>query len=115
MAIIYAASLLIASLAIAYFGPSFDVTVGASGAIFGLLGALFAIGLKLGKPGMRLVQANLSILVINLVMTFVVPGISKLGHVGGLVGGFVVAYAIFSGSPGLPAQVSDERFGDHRG
>jgi membrane associated rhomboid family serine protease len=101
MAVIYGVSLLIARLAIVYLGPSFDVTVGASGAIFGLLGALFAIGLKLGRPGMQLVQANLGLLVINLVMPFVIPGLSKMGHVGRLVGGFVVAYLIFT----PPAQV----------
>jgi membrane associated rhomboid family serine protease len=101
MVFIYAASLLIASLAIVYFGPPFDVTVGASGAIFGLFGALFAIGFKSGERGMRLVQANISILVINLVMTFVIPGISKLGHVGGLIGGFVVAFLVFTPPPPL--------------
>jgi membrane associated rhomboid family serine protease len=108
MAVIYSASLFIASFAIVYLGPSFDVTVGASGAIFGLLGALFAIGLKLGEPGMRLVRANLSVLVINLVMTFVVPGISKLGHVGGLIGGFVVTYLIFTPQQPLDVPPSAE-------
>jgi membrane associated rhomboid family serine protease len=99
MVFIYAASMLIASMAIVHFGPPFDVTVGASGAIFGLFGAMFAIGLKSGERGMRMVQANISILVINLVVTFVVPGISKLGHVGGLIAGFVVAYFVFTPPP----------------
>jgi membrane associated rhomboid family serine protease len=96
MAWIYAISLLGSSLAVAYFGAPFETTVGASGAIFGLFGALFAIGLKLGAPGMRLVRANINILVINLIMTFALPGISRLGHVGGLVTGFVLTYAIFT-------------------
>jgi membrane associated rhomboid family serine protease len=57
------------------------------------------MGLKLGARGMRLVQDNLPVLLLNLVMTFAVPGISRLGHVGGLVIGFVLTYAIFNPPP----------------
>jgi membrane associated rhomboid family serine protease len=96
MAIVYGVSLVGSSLAVVYFGEPFEVTVGASGAIFGLFGALFAIGFKLGRPGMRLIQSNLGILAVNLIMTFTVPGISRWGHVGGLVVGFFVAFAIFT-------------------
>ena len=67
-------------------------TVGASGAIFGLFGALFAIGFKLGKPGMDLVRANVGILVLNLIITFTVPQISWQAHVAGLLAGFVLTY-----------------------
>jgi membrane associated rhomboid family serine protease len=98
-AVVYAVSLIVSGLAVVYFGGASDVTVGASGAIFGLFGALFAVGLKLGPAGMRLVRANLGILALNLIITFAVPGISRWGHVGGLVVGFVVAYAIFTGPP----------------
>ncbi|MDQ2992702.1 MAG: rhomboid family intramembrane serine protease [Candidatus Eremiobacteraeota bacterium] len=94
MAIVYAISLLGSSLAVAYFGPN-EVTVGASGAIFGLFGALFAIGLKLGPSGMQLIRANVGILILNLIITFAVPGISAWGHVGGLLIGFIAAYAIY--------------------
>ncbi len=93
--IVYAISLLASSLAVAYFAGPLEVTVGASGAIFGLFGALFAVGFKLGPAGMRLVRANLGILALNLIFTFAVPGISRWGHVGGLAVGFVVAFAIF--------------------
>jgi membrane associated rhomboid family serine protease len=96
MAVVYAVSLVGSSLAVVYFGGPFEVTVGASGAIFGLFGALFAIGFKLGRPGMRLIRSNLGILAVNLIMTFAVPGISRWGHVGGLVVGFFVAFAIFT-------------------
>jgi membrane associated rhomboid family serine protease len=95
MAIIYAVSLVASGLAVVALAGPYDVTVGASGAIFGLFGALFAIGFKLGRPGMRLVQANLGILAVNLLITFTVPGIAVWGHVGGLVAGFFVALAIF--------------------
>jgi membrane associated rhomboid family serine protease len=96
MAVVYAVSLVASGLAVVYFGGAADVTVGASGAIFGLFGALFAVGFKLGRPGMRLVQANVGVLALNLIMTFTVPGISRWGHVGGLVVGFLVAYGIFT-------------------
>jgi membrane associated rhomboid family serine protease len=95
--VVYAVSLVASGLAVVYFGGASDVTVGASGAIFGLFGALFAVGFKLGRPGMRLVQANVGILVLNLIITFTVPGISRWGHVGGLVVGFLVTYGIFTG------------------
>jgi membrane associated rhomboid family serine protease len=96
MAVVYAVSLVASGLAVVYFGGASDVTVGASGAIFGLFGALFAVGFKLGRAGIRLVQANVAILALNLIMTFTVPGISRWGHVGGLVVGFLVAYGIFT-------------------
>src|SRR5436190_2039640 len=90
-AVVYAVSLVASGLGVVYFGGASDVTVGASGAIFGLFGALFAIGFKLGRAGMRFVQANIGILVLNLIVTFTVPGISRWGHVGGLLVGFLVA------------------------
>lgn len=95
MAIVYAVSLVASSLAVVYLGGPGDVTVGASGAIFGLFGALFAFGFRLGSAGMRLVRANLGILGLNLFMTFAIPGISRWGHIGGLVSGFVTAFAVF--------------------
>jgi membrane associated rhomboid family serine protease len=93
--VIYALSLVASGLAVVYFSAPDVATVGASGAIFGLFGALFAIGFKLGKPGMELVQANIGILVLNLIITFTVPAISWQAHVGGLLTGFIVTYAIF--------------------
>ncbi|RFS87006.1 rhomboid family intramembrane serine protease [Actinomadura spongiicola] len=63
--------------------------VGASGAIFGLLGAYFVLGRALGRP----VGSIVFLLVINLVITFSVPNISWEGHVGGLVVGAALAAA----------------------
>jgi membrane associated rhomboid family serine protease len=102
MAVVYAVSLVVSSLAVVIFSGPFEVTVGASGAIFGLFGALFAFGFKLGRPGMRLVQANLGILVLNLIFTFAVPGISASAHVGGLIAGFIVGALVYT--PPRPSQ-----------
>jgi membrane associated rhomboid family serine protease len=95
MAAIYAISLIGSGLAVVYLSAPDVPSAGASGAIFGLFGALFAMGFKLGKPGMDLIKANIGILVINLIFTFVVPGISIWAHVGGLVVGFIATFAIF--------------------
>ena len=70
MAVLYTASMLAGSLAVTYFSDPFSATLGASGAIFGLFGAMFAIGLRLGKSGMALVRSNIGILILNLIITF---------------------------------------------
>ncbi|MFF5262468.1 rhomboid family intramembrane serine protease [Actinomadura viridis] len=72
-----------------YLVEPFDGAVGASGAIFGLFGAFFVIGKKLGGD----VKPIVFLLVINLVLTFAVPSISWEGHIGGLVIGALLAVA----------------------
>ncbi|MBV8491732.1 MAG: rhomboid family intramembrane serine protease [Candidatus Eremiobacteraeota bacterium] len=96
MLLVYVISLVVSGLGVVFFSAPYVPTVGASGAIFGLFGALFAIGLKLGKPGMQLVRDNLGILVINLIITFTVPAISWQAHVAGLLGGFAVTFLLYS-------------------
>jgi len=111
MAVIYVVSMIVSGLAVAWFSGPTDVTVGASGAIFGLFGALFAMGFKLGPPGMAMVRANIGILVINLAITFFVPGIAMWAHIGGLIIGFVVAYVIFFPPKPVRASVVDAATG----
>jgi membrane associated rhomboid family serine protease len=96
MLLVYAISLVGSGLAVVYFSNPNDVTVGASGAIFGLFGALFAIGVRMGKPGRALISQTLPILVLNLVFTFAVPFISKAAHVGGLLSGFAAGLVIYA-------------------
>lgn len=111
MAILYAISLVGSGLAVVYFSSPDIPTAGASGAIFGMFGALFAIGFKLGKPGMDLVKANIGILIINLIFTFAVPGISAWAHVGGLIIGFIATYALYSPPRVAHPTVVDARTG----
>jgi membrane associated rhomboid family serine protease len=67
-------------------------TVGASGAIFGLMGALFVLE---RQRGMALLGGSIGgLIVVNLLFTFGIPGISIGGHVGGLIGGGLVAFAL---------------------
>jgi membrane associated rhomboid family serine protease len=97
-ALLYAISLLGAGLAVVAFAPN-DLTVGASGAIFGLFGGLVAVGLRLGSRGRGLIGQVLPIILINLVFTFAVPGISASGHVGGLITGLVAGLVLFMVPP----------------
>lgn len=95
MLLVYMVSLVASGLGVVYFSAPDVPTLGASGAIFGLFGALFAIGFKLGKPGLELVKANVGILVLNLIITFTVPAISWQAHVAGLLAGFALTFAIY--------------------
>ncbi len=95
MAAIYVLSLLASGLGVVFLSAHDVPTLGASGAIFGLFGALFAIGIKLGRPGMQLVRDNVGILILNLIITFTVPAISWQAHVSGLITGFIVTLLIY--------------------
>ncbi len=66
------------------------VTAGASGAIFGLFAG---IALLLRKLRMSLASV-IPVLVINLALTFTIPGISIAGHLGGLATGAVIGAAL---------------------
>jgi membrane associated rhomboid family serine protease len=87
---LYLVSLLTGSAAVMLFSDQIGATVGASGAIFGLFGALAVVTLKIGGDFRNI----LSIIALNLAFTFVVPGISWQGHLGGLAGGILVALAM---------------------
>jgi rhomboid protease GluP len=94
MAALYVIAILGSGWAVVYFSPN-EATVGASGAIFGLFGAMVSAGLRLGARGRALVMQTLPIIGINLVFTFSVPGISAAAHIGGLVSGFLAGYVLF--------------------
>lgn len=89
--LVYIVSGLAGSAGALWFSSAFAVTVGASGAIFGLIGALLI--LEYLATGSFMGQAMILILV-NFAFTFAVPGISKGGHIGGLIGGIVATYAL---------------------
>ncbi len=67
------------------------LTVGASGAIFGILGAMLV--LEYLQTGQVVGQALL-LIGVNLLFTFRVPGISVGGHLGGLAGGILATLAL---------------------
>jgi membrane associated rhomboid family serine protease len=98
---LYFASLLCGSFGVLLLDPN-ALTVGASGAVFGLMGAAFVLQRLRGVDPMA--SGIGPVILINLAITFVIPGISIGGHLGGLVGGAVTAY--------LMDQVSQRRRGD---
>lgn len=87
---LYLLSALAGSVVVLWLASPTTSTLGASGAVFGLMGALLVIALK--------VRANVSTLLawlaMNVVYTFTGSGISWQGHLGGLLGGMAVAAII---------------------
>jgi membrane associated rhomboid family serine protease len=95
--VIYFVSLLAGSFVALWFSPD-TVSAGASGAIFGVLGATFVIarGRKL-----EAVAGQLGFLILfNLIFTFADSGISVGAHVGGLVAGVACGFLIVAGERG---------------
>ncbi len=76
------------------YALSGPVSVGASGAIFGLLGAITVFFLRyrnnFGVQGKAILQNMLVVLALNLVIGFSSGFIDNWGHIGGLVGGMLV-------------------------
>lgn len=94
LAAIYFVSLLGGSFGALLLEPE-GVTVGASGAIFGLMAAAFVIA---RRRGMEALSNEIGVLVgINLLITFTIPNISIGGHLGGLVAGALAALAVTVG------------------
>lgn len=94
---VYLLSALGGSLLSLWLSPAYTVGVGASGAIFGLFGALVVLRRQVGAEA-----SGLFVLIgLNLVISFTIPNISWQAHVGGLVTGTLVALALL---PTLRAQ-----------
>ena len=88
---VYFVSLLAGSFGALLLDPN-ETTVGASGAIFGLMSAAFIVA---RHRGLEQLASQIGFYVIlNLVFTFGVPGISVGGHLGGLIGGGLAALVI---------------------
>jgi membrane associated rhomboid family serine protease len=88
---VYMTSLIAGSFGALLFQPD-AVTVGASGACFGVLGALIVVARARGIP---IWQSGLGItLLINIVFSLSVRGISIGGHLGGVVGGLIAGVLI---------------------
>jgi membrane associated rhomboid family serine protease len=94
-ALIYAVSLLSGSLGALIVTPHV-LTVGASGAVFGLMGAA---AVEMRSRQIPVMQSGVGgLILINLVISFTLPGISWGGHVGGLIGGALAALALLAGN-----------------
>jgi membrane associated rhomboid family serine protease len=93
-AAIYFTALLCGSLGALLVDPNVH-SLGASGAVFGLMGAAFV---DLRARGFDPLRSGIGGLIIfNLAFSFIVPGISYGAHVGGLIGGALAAILIRQG------------------
>ncbi len=89
---IFFISLLTGSLTSAYFASASSYSVGASGAIFGLFGALAIVGKRIGAD----VRSIYVIIAVNFVIGFALGGIDWKAHLGGLIGGLISAQLILN-------------------
>jgi membrane associated rhomboid family serine protease len=88
---IYFVSLLAGSFGALVVDPNVP-TVGASGAIYGLMAATIVIA---RRRGLEQIASEIGLwLVLNLVLTFSISGISIGGHIGGLIGGGLAGMVI---------------------
>lgn len=92
--IIYFVSGIIASL-LSYL-LSDSISVGASGAIFGLLGACLVFALKnKNKIGKSFLSNIVSVIFVNVIIGLSMPNIDNFGHFGGLIGGIAATFALY--------------------
>lgn len=87
---VYAVSLLGGSASVMLFADPRTATAGASGAIFGLMGGLVVVLLRL-KRGLA---PMVTVVALNVFISITVPGISLVGHLGGLVFGAAATAAL---------------------
>jgi membrane associated rhomboid family serine protease len=84
---LYLLSLLAGSAAVLWAGGEYQLTLGASGAIYGLFGALLIVARRVGGD----LRSLYGLIAVNVLITFLVPNISWQGHLGGFVGGVLVS------------------------
>lgn len=92
-AVLYVAALLAGSLGALLASPRAP-TIGASGAVFGLMGA--HLMLQRAAGGRARDSGVVGLLVLNLITTFLVPNISIGGHIGGLAGGLAASWILLT-------------------
>lgn len=91
---LYLVSALASSAMVMWLSGEFGQTLGASGAVYGLLGGLLVVSLRAGAPPQQLLVFG----AVYFAVSFVSPNISWQGHLGGLLGGALVA-AILAYAP----------------
>lgn len=98
MAFIYLVAGVFGGIASTVFRPYAVLSVGASGAVLGLMGALVYFAVSL--PGRQVDWRSLLMPVgINLLYGFFIPFIDNYAHIGGFIGGFLAAFVV-----GIPGQ-----------
>ena len=87
MLFIFFFSLLIGSLTSSYLASPTSYSVGASGAVFGLFGAIALVGKRIGTD----TRPIYVVIGINFAIGFVLGGVDWKAHLGGLIGGVIAA------------------------
>jgi membrane associated rhomboid family serine protease len=87
---VYFVSLLGGAAAVMLFYAPDEQVAGASGAVFGLMGALVVVLRRLKVPAGQV----FGLIGINVLISFLIPGISLIGHLGGLVVGAAATAAL---------------------
>lgn len=81
---------------LASFVFTVNIAAGASGAIFGLFGALLFFGIMYRDLFFRTMGSNIFIVIgINIVFGFTIPQIDNAAHIGGLIAGFIATTIVF--------------------
>ena len=93
------------------FKPHDTISVGASGALFGLIGVLFVFGIKFRHElpeGFKRAFGTgmLPTILLNLAIGFIIPVIDNAAHVGGLLAGALLALVVGYKRPGERARVA---------
>ncbi len=94
--ILYFGSLYISGIFVIFFSESTTITIGASGALYGLL-AFLIVYYYLHKNVLRNyinVSGLIAIVGINVLITILVPNISIVGHLGGFLGGGLLTFLV---------------------
>lgn len=106
MLVIYVLSSIAGFFASAVFAPS--ISIGASAAIFGLIGAMIAFGVhERSRFGGMVKSAYTRTAIWALLISFLIPYTDNWAHIGGLAGGFVAGYVV--GHPAF-SQPRQERY-----
>lgn len=71
------------------------LTLGASGVFFGYLGAMIGLALFAGGYFTTMLTSNIYAIIINLGATLFIPHISKSGHLGGMLGGYLFIFFLY--------------------
>ena len=76
-----------------------SVMAGLSGVVFGLIGAMLALALYFRGQYLQVFKQIYQSVILMLLISFIVPSISLVGHVSGMIGGFVAMFIIIKWMP----------------
>lgn len=109
--LIYFSTILISGASVYLVGSITDsnsITIGASGAIFGVLGSLLFLSINRRDLILeRDLQSIYMLVVIQVVFTFLSSGVSVTGHISGIIYGFLISFLIIGKNPNYYDEDSD--------